>query len=532
MRPGIARISVAVAFAAPQAAALLVAPDSPCSTSCGNVLSSTSGSDMACDAASYRGTTAGTVFESCITCETTSTYVSRNQTDLQSLLYNLRFNMGWCLWGLPNNPNAGSNPCLTNFACDPLKDAVTWNNFTTTGGGYDYCSKWGDDTTISRCSQCLIRLDNTGSFLNNYLNVLDGACKQKPAAGSILTIQGDLFGASPVVVSTPTPTYAMVPTPDYGAVSLGARVGIAFGGLAFILAVAGFCIVCNGKRRRRAFLRQLEQRNGDQGWPHPKSRYGGGGPGGSNGADMFETPVSQRPLNSWDESPVSAHTDRSGLDQRIQPLPRYFSPYNSQYNSPVSATDGGPSSAAGGGGVNWPMIPPQHQQRLDQLIHEQQSPVSSHGSPPPAFTHWPSPTQERLMMQMHHHEKRQNEIAIGLALGGDEASLRSKGSQPSLGNGGGGAEGARARSAATATKCTRCTRSRARTMAAAPAATTRAVIVATTSLPSRRRLFCTILGMGDSMGGRGRARGLREDRLMGGGIWHREVSLSLRWGWL
>ena len=36
------------------------------------------------------------------------------------------------------------------------------------------------------------------------------------------------------------------------------------------------------------------------------------------------------------------------------------------------------------------------------------------------------------MMQMH-HEKRQNEIAIGLALGGDDASLRSKNSNPNLG---------------------------------------------------------------------------------------------------
>jgi len=32
------------------------------------------------------------------------------------------------------------------------------------------------------------------------------------------------------------------------------------------------------------------------------------------------------------------------------------------------------------------------------------------------------------------HEQRQNEIAIGLALGGDDASLRSKGSNPSINN--------------------------------------------------------------------------------------------------
>jgi hypothetical protein len=38
-------------------------------------------------------------------------------------------------------------------------------------------------------------------------------------------------------------------------------------------------------------------------------------------------------------------------------------------------------------------------------------------------------------MMQQHHERRQNEIAIGLALGGDEASLRSKGSYPNLDTG-------------------------------------------------------------------------------------------------
>lgn len=244
--------------------------------------------------------------------------------------------------------------------------------------------------------------------------MLEAACIQKPRPGDLLSFDGNPISTTPIVITTPQPTYGSIPVEDYGPVSLGARVGIAFGGLAFILAVVGFCIVWNGKRRRRAFLRQLEQRHADQGWPHPKTRYGGSGAG-----DMFETPVSQRPLRGWDESPISAGPE-PGLDK---PLPRYFSPYSSQYNSPVSTTDAASSSAA----ANWPAMMPN--QRLEQLLQEQ-SPA--HGSPPPAFTQWPSPAQEKLMMQMH-HERRQNEIAIGLALGGDDASLRSKNSNPNLG---------------------------------------------------------------------------------------------------
>jgi hypothetical protein len=231
------------------------------------------------------------------------------------------------------------------------------------------------------------------------MTVLEAACEQKPSTGSTVSIQGDLFGSEDVVIVPPQPAYASVPSTDYGPISLGGRVGIAFGGSAFLLAVAGFCIVCNGKRKRRAFLRDLQRRHEAQGWPHPSTRYGGGG------SDMFETPVSQKPLRGWEtESPVSAHTYGA--------FPRYFSPYSSQYNSPVSPGSAGPVAA------NWPSLPTQ--QQFGDLI-QQQSPV--HGSPPPAFTQWPTVGQEKLLMQQQmQYDKRQQQGVIGVALGGDEAS--------------------------------------------------------------------------------------------------------------
>ncbi len=253
-----------------------------------------------------------------------------------------------------------------------------------------------------------------GHYLNNYLTILDAACQQLPAIGSSISVSGPPFTTTPISITTPSPTYASVPSQDYGPVSLGARVGIAFGALAFIIALAGFCVVMNGKRRRRAFLRELEKKHAGQSWPEPKDRYGGNPQG-----DMFETPISQRPLRSWDESPVSAATSVG------TPLPRYFSPYSSQYGSPVSASEGGPSSAY------WPALAPQ------KLGHVSEEHLTPHGqTPPPAFTQWPSATHEKLMQQMQmqhdHHQQRQQEIAIGVALGGDEPSLRSKGSSQQL----------------------------------------------------------------------------------------------------
>lgn len=150
------------------------------------------------------------------------------------------------------------------------------------------------------------------------MNILDGACKMQPAAGSTLAIQGNIFSNDDVTVTTPTPTASVTPSGPSGPLSLGAIVGVAIGGVAFILGVVGFCIVMNGKRRRRAYLRRREEQK--KNWPSP-----------SGAGEMFETPVSQRPLRSWDESPISIATDAT--------YPRYFSPYSSQYNSPVSAVE-------------------------------------------------------------------------------------------------------------------------------------------------------------------------------------------------
>jgi hypothetical protein len=68
--------------------AILVAPSSQCAVQCGNVLTSTTGSDLTCSDSAYASTVAGQTFESCIACELNSTYVdpTTKQSDLQWLL--------------------------------------------------------------------------------------------------------------------------------------------------------------------------------------------------------------------------------------------------------------------------------------------------------------------------------------------------------------------------------------------------------------------------------------------------------------
>lgn len=165
------------------------------------------------------------------------------------------------------------------------------------------------------------------------MTVLQAGCEQRPEPGVTIAIEGEVFSTDKVNVTAPTPTATVNPEWfDQGPLGLGGKVGIAVGGFVFILIILGFCIVWNGKRRRRAYLRTLDGKyNGspkvwqqNNGWPsalhHHPSR------------EMHETPVSQRPLRGWDDSPMSATTDHT--------FPRYFSPYSSQYNSPISAQDG------------------------------------------------------------------------------------------------------------------------------------------------------------------------------------------------
>lgn len=85
MWPSKIALVTAVALVSP-AAALLVAPNSPCEKYCGNVLSTTTGADMTCQDSDYSSSAAGIVFESCIGCELKSAYSTGNVSDLMYLL--------------------------------------------------------------------------------------------------------------------------------------------------------------------------------------------------------------------------------------------------------------------------------------------------------------------------------------------------------------------------------------------------------------------------------------------------------------
>ncbi|KAI1505625.1 hypothetical protein F5X99DRAFT_367241 [Biscogniauxia marginata] len=302
---------------APNISAILVADGSPCGTSCGNVLDATTDDMIVCDEASYPLTSQGQVFESCISCESTSSYSttedSKNVSDLQYMLYNMRYATAKCLY------EAATSPCITSFACGPLMEAVEYGNLSSQVTPYGYCSRWSD-YQLEKCSDCLTNGDN-GNFLRNFMAILSGACRLRLEPPATLPLKGSIFSTDMVNVTDPTPTATFDPNASNGPLSNGEIAGVVIGGVCVILALMGCGVVINGKRRRKAYLR----RRGDisKNWPTPH---------GGNGGETFETPISQRPLRSWGDSPMSAATQTT--------FPPYFSPYVSQYSSPVSASDG------------------------------------------------------------------------------------------------------------------------------------------------------------------------------------------------
>ncbi|KAF5021649.1 hypothetical protein F66182_6307 [Fusarium sp. NRRL 66182] len=358
------------------ASAILVAEDSPCGTVCGNVLDATTKDDVVCQEGDYTSGP-GIVFQQCITCQQSSDYRTKdNVTDQDYFLYNLRYASSYCLFGVPNNTDIIDTPCKTSKACGPFRDAIIHNNLSSEVDGYDYCDTWPMQDTVdfNGCIDCLQAGDN--HFIANFMTVLQAGCEQLPEPGILVSTEGSIFSKEKVNVTEPSPVASVDPDWfDNGPINLEAKVGIAAGGMVIILIILGFFIVWRGRRRRRAFLNMLETKKGSS-WPTPLMIP----------RETRDTPLSQKPLRGWDESPVSIRSE--------QPYPPYVSPYASQYNSPVSATE---LKLA-----HWPVMAP-NQQTSAQM--QSQSPFP------------------QMFPSMYHPEPGTSQI--GVALGGDDSSLNS-----------------------------------------------------------------------------------------------------------
>ncbi|TVY49865.1 hypothetical protein LOCC1_G000216 [Lachnellula occidentalis] len=287
MRPSLALITAFVS----SGTALEALSNSPCAVQCGNDLGGTTGADIACHDSDY-GTTPGQTFKRCVGCQLTSNYVdpATKQTDLQ--------------WAI-------SSPT----------DAVA----------------------------------------------LDAACQQQPSSGNTISYSGNIFSETLIQISNPSSGPQSTFSQSSGGLTLGAKIGIAVGAIVFAFGLAGFCIVWNGRRRRRQFLARHQQQSGYADWlaqqeaakqtgyadwlaqqeiaqANASGAHQGTPVDAMSAGSFFDSPQSTRPLvssrpwapgHSQEESPMSA------VGEKV-----YFSPYSSNYSSPVTANDQAQAAAA------------------------------------------------------------------------------------------------------------------------------------------------------------------------------------------
>ncbi|KAL6849513.1 hypothetical protein ACO1O0_009054 [Amphichorda felina] len=183
------------------------------------------------------------------------------------------------------------------------------------------------------------------------ITYLQAGCEQQPEPGIYVAVKGNVFSTDEVEVIDPTPQVTVDPDWfDQGPLDVGAKAGIVAGGIVILLMLSGCVIVWRGKRRRRAFLRSYEpgksnMKSRAKVWPSPLQVQGM--------REVGDTPLSQKPLRTWDESPVSTNSD--------QAFPRYFSPYSSQFSSPINTTDA--QQQAQWAGIGGSQVLQQHQQQ-------------------------------------------------------------------------------------------------------------------------------------------------------------------------
>jgi hypothetical protein len=194
---------------------------------------------------------------------------------------------------------------------------------------------------------------------------------------------------------------------------LGIIVGVTIGTLIVILAILGCCIICWGKRRRRAKLQRLAERNAQQVSEFSSHQLL---------AEPKWSQSGQMSAGGWsqDESPATAGGWGSESFNA-------FSPYSSKYGSPMSARDTlNPKQTWEWPGMRASVVPAKPTLASSQLEKRNFSPYSS-----PSSAHDPQGPKldwdqaeaiklERMRSARMREQEREREEAKGKGVAGRE----------------------------------------------------------------------------------------------------------------
>jgi hypothetical protein len=156
--------------------ALQVTPGSSCSALCLDAdidpfdaaASTTNATDIVCKDGDYGSSEEGIKFKQCLDCMQKSQKQNETETDIGWFIYNLRYALGTCLYGFGDEDKVINSPCVINWACQPLKDALT-TGLDDGDASWDYCTADNGALSSKNMESCVSCLANSESevYLSN-----------------------------------------------------------------------------------------------------------------------------------------------------------------------------------------------------------------------------------------------------------------------------------------------------------------------------------------------------------------------------
>ncbi|KAK8062357.1 LPXTG-domain-containing protein [Apiospora hydei] len=303
---------------------LQVTPNSPCASFCVDSddldysdpnSSNTLNKDVSCHDKDYASTAVGQKFRRCLSCLQDSTFAQGSETDQGWFLYNLRYTFDHCIFGFPNATDTESTPCSTSTACGGLENALTSDKLNVKGGlePYGFCAADGgamaNAPVIHQCVSC-VSASQDQKYLANYMVALQAGCTQQPSPGTAVGLNATVF--SPTIIGMVDPISSSAAKPaNSPALATPALVGIAIGGAALLLAIAGLIFV---RRRTRRNRRQRLAASLDGNAPNRRKEKAT--PYMSPTAALSSNPVSASPYWSPSIAPSSTFSKAEKEQQR------------------------------------------------------------------------------------------------------------------------------------------------------------------------------------------------------------------------
>ncbi|KAF4119685.1 hypothetical protein GMORB2_4594 [Geosmithia morbida] len=273
-------VAAAVAVIPHLAAGLQVAPGSPCSGFCidspsldeSDPDSSNTGSgDIVCTDEGYTSQENGRKFQRCLTCLQSSAHTADQESDQQWFFYNLRYAIDYCVMGYPNGTDTnGGGPCTTSESCGAFEEALEFGiEDPAYAQPYQFCGKsdgrLASAEYMDNCQAC-VGVDDSQSYLVNFLVAVRAGCEQKPANNMLVGLSDSVFATSTIsIVQASSSINSSSSSSNQSSLSSPAIVGIVIGSLVVILFTSG-CIFMQlrkrqNRRRIRLRLRRQQQHN-------------------------------------------------------------------------------------------------------------------------------------------------------------------------------------------------------------------------------------------------------------------------------